>query len=52
MMLRLRFLWLILSSYWKKPLGLLDESVLNLRVLPNDIDITKISIKNQNYLVG
>lgn len=47
MMLRLRFLWLILSSYWKKPLGLLDESVLNLRVLPNDVDITKIS--NDRY---
>jgi len=46
-MLRLRFLWLILSSYWKKPLGLLDESVLNLRVLPNDVDITKIS--NDRY---
>lgn len=43
MRLRLRLLWLILSSFWKKPMGLLDESVLNLRVLPNDIDITKIS---------
>lgn len=43
MRLRLRLLWLILSSFWKKPMGLLDESVLNLRVLPNDIDISKIS---------
>lgn len=43
MRLRLRFLWLMLSSFWKKPIGLLDESVLNLTVLPNDIDITKIS---------
>lgn len=48
MRLRLRFLWLILSSFWKKPMGLLDESVLNLRVLPNDVDITKIS--NDRYL--
>ena len=29
-------------------MGLLDESVLNLRVLPNDVDITKIS--NDRYL--
>ncbi len=47
MMLRFRFLWLILSSFWKKPLGLLDESVLNLTVFPNDVDITKIS--NDRY---
>lgn len=43
MRLRLRFLWLILSSFWKKPIGILDESVLNLTVFPNDIDITKIT---------
>ena len=48
MRLRLRFLWLILSSFWKEPISLLDESVLNLRVLPNDVDITKIS--NDRYL--
>jgi len=47
MRLRLRFLWLFLSSFWKKPLGLLDESVLSLRVFPNDADITKIS--NDRY---
>lgn len=47
MRLRFRFLWLILSSFWKKPLGLLDESILNLRVLPNDVDITKIT--NDRY---
>ena len=47
MRLRLRFLWLLLSSFWKKPLGILDESVLNLRVFPNDVDITKIS--NDRY---
>lgn len=47
MRLRLRFLWLLLSSFWKKPLGLLDESVLNLIVFPNDVDISKIS--NDRY---
>ena len=47
MMLRFRFLWLILSSFWKKPLGILDESVLNLVVFPNDVDVTKIS--NDRY---
>ncbi|MCW8956771.1 MAG: thioesterase family protein [Gammaproteobacteria bacterium] len=43
MRLRLRLLLLTLFSFWKKPLNVLDESVLNLRVLPNDIDITKIT---------
>ncbi len=43
MRLRLRLLFLLLSSFWKKPLGILDESVLNLTVLPNDIDVWKIS---------
>ena len=47
MRLRLRLLWLLLSSFWKKPIGLSDESVLNLTVLPNDIDITKIT--NDRY---
>jgi len=47
MRLRLRFLWLILASFFKKPLTLLDESVLNLRVLPNDVDVTKIT--NDRY---
>ena len=43
MRLRLRLLFLVLSSFWKKPMKVLGESVLNLRVLPNDIDITKIT---------
>lgn len=43
MRLRLRILLLVLSSFWKKHLDILDESVLNLIVLPNDIDMTKIS---------
>ncbi|MDH2916034.1 MAG: thioesterase family protein [Gallionella sp.] len=48
MRLRLRLLLLVLSSLWKKPLGVLDESILSLTVLPNDIDITKIS--NDRYI--
>jgi len=40
-------LWLILASYFKKPIQLLDETVLNLRVLPNDIDVSKIT--NDRY---
>jgi hypothetical protein len=51
MILRFRVLWLFLSSFWKKPLGFLGESVLNLIVLLNDVDVTKISIKSQNHLV-
>ncbi|MDO8312803.1 MAG: acyl-CoA thioesterase [Sideroxyarcus sp.] len=43
MRLRLRLLLLVLSSFWKKPLRVLDESVITLTVLPNDIDISKIS---------
>ena len=48
MRLRLRLLLLILSSFWKKPLSVLDESVISFTVLPNDIDITKIS--NDRYI--
>jgi acyl-CoA thioesterase FadM len=39
---------LLLSSFWKKPINILDESVLNLIVLPNDIDVSKIS--NDRYI--
>lgn len=48
MRLRLRLLLLLISSIWRKPIKLLDESVLNLRVLPNDIDVRKIS--NDRFL--
>lgn len=48
MRLRFRIIWIFLSSYWKKPLGILEQSVINLRVLPNDVDITKIS--NDRYV--
>lgn len=48
MRLRLRMLWIFLSSFRKIPLGLLEESVLNLIVLPTDVDITKVS--NDRYV--
>ena len=48
MRLRLRILWLFLSSFWKSSLGLLEESVLDLTVLLNDVDITKVS--NDRYV--
>ena len=51
MRLRFRLLILLISSFWKKQKGLLDESVLNLRVLPNDVDITKISNDRYNALM-
>lgn len=47
MRLRLRFLWLIIASFFKTPITLLDESVLNLCVLPNDVDVSKIT--NDRY---
>ena len=48
MRLRLRLLLLLISSIWRTPIRLLDESVLSLRVLPNDIDVKKIS--NDRFL--
>jgi len=48
MRLRLRLIFLLLASFWKKPLGILDESVITLTVLPNDIDITKMT--NDRYI--
>ncbi len=44
MRLRLRLLFLILKALWRKPSKTLVESVLSLRVLPNDVDITKITV--------
>ena len=43
MRLRLRLLLVIISSLWRKPMGPFDESVLNLRVLPNDVDVTRVT---------
>jgi acyl-CoA thioesterase FadM len=36
-------LWLIVSSLWRRPLGVLDDSILSFLVLPNDIDVSKIT---------
>lgn len=47
MRLRFRLLWLILASFFKKSISILDEAVLNFRVLPNDIDVSKIT--NDRY---
>lgn len=43
MRLRLRLLLLVLASFFRKRLSLVDENVLQLRVLPNDVDVTRLS---------
>ena len=43
MKLRLRLLWLFLTSVFKPQLTALDEGVVHLRVLLNDVDIRKVS---------
>jgi acyl-CoA thioesterase FadM len=47
MRLRLRLLLLMISTLWRKPSKTLVESELSLRVLPNDVDIKKIT--NDRY---
>ncbi len=48
MRLRLRLLLLIFRSLWRKPIRGFVESVLSLRVLPNDIDVAKTT--NDRYV--
>lgn len=43
MRLRLRLLWLVFKGLFSKQLGISDTSTINLRVLPNDVDIRKVS---------
>lgn len=43
MKLKLRLLLLAIASFFQKRVSVLDENVLNLRVLPNDIDFVRIS---------
>ncbi len=43
MRLKLRLLLLAIASFFQKRLSVFDEHVLNLRVLPNDIDFLRIS---------
>jgi acyl-CoA thioesterase FadM len=43
MRLRLRLLWVLLRSLWCAPLRVLDESVVPFTVLPNDVDVSKLT---------
>lgn len=43
MRLRLRLLYLILSSLWRSKMSFSDESVLSFTAFPHDIDITKVT---------
>jgi acyl-CoA thioesterase FadM len=43
MRLRFRLFWLLLASLWRKPMSVLGESVRPFRVLPNDVDVRKIT---------
>ena len=43
MRLRLRLFLILISSLWRKRMGFLDESILNFRVLPNDVDVRKMT---------
>jgi acyl-CoA thioesterase FadM len=45
----LRFLFVIFTSPFKSRIGILDESVLSLRVWPNDIDLN-FHMNNGRYL--
>ena len=43
MRLRLRLFFILIASLWRNKMSFLDESILNLRVLPNDIDIRQMT---------
>lgn len=43
MRLRLRLLLLVFASFFRQRLRLVDENVLRLCVLPNDVDVTRLS---------
>jgi len=45
MRLRLRLLLVFIASFFAKRLRLDDENVLDLRVLPNDVDVTLVSVE-------
>lgn len=49
MSLLFRLAWVLMATLFKKPIGLLDDSVLRLRVLPNDLDIYA-HVNNGRYL--
>lgn len=48
MRLRLRLIWMLLSTLWRRRLEWPEESVLRLRVLPNDVDVKAVT--NDRYL--
>ncbi len=49
MNLWLRCLWVFAAGFFKKRLGLLEESCLSFRVLPNDLDLY-LHMNNGRYL--
>ncbi|QIR15182.1 thioesterase family protein [Shewanella aestuarii] len=43
MVLRFRFLYLILAHYFKRFIGVMDENTLHFRVFLNDVDVKRMS---------
>ncbi|QNP40072.1 thioesterase family protein [Lysobacter solisilvae (ex Woo and Kim 2020)] len=43
MRLRLRLLYVLLASFFRRHVRVVEESVLNLIVFPNDVDVSKMS---------
>ena len=52
MRLRIRLIILIIASFFRKRLSLIDENVLSLRVLPNDCDFISVSSDRYVALMG
>ncbi len=52
MRLRIRLILLMIASFFRKHLSLIDENVLALRVLPNDCDFTSVSSDRYVALMG
>ncbi|WP_026480458.1 acyl-CoA thioesterase [Ahrensia sp. 13_GOM-1096m] len=44
-----RLLWVIITAFRRSKLGMMEESVITLRVMPNDLD-TNIHMNNGRYL--
>lgn len=49
MNLYFRLIWIILRSFFKPRIGFSDQVVLNLRILPNDLDLNR-HLNNGRYL--
>lgn len=49
MNLYFRLIWIVISSFFKPRIDFSDEIVLNLRILPNDLDINR-HLNNGRYL--